>query len=150
MDYRGHHLTVITEPISLEKLTRITNGHKTFFDALREFASDPKHSISYIVGNHDQAMLWKRTREYLNEVLQTEINYKIPAWSKFYNLLAKIFLFFFRKYLYENRFYGLVFKTTLFMPQVMGVITSLLVLAPVNNKASRGFVLSGPRVNTAS
>jgi UDP-2,3-diacylglucosamine pyrophosphatase LpxH len=76
MDYRGHHLTVITEPICLEKIKRIIAGHKVFFDALREFASDPKHSISYIVGNHDQAMLWKKTREYLNEVIQAEINYK--------------------------------------------------------------------------
>lgn len=76
MDYKGHYLTVITEQISVEKLKIIAAGHKEFFDALREFASDPKHSITYVVGNHDQAMLWKRTRETLNEILNTEVNYK--------------------------------------------------------------------------
>tara|TARA_B100001248_G_scaffold262728_1_gene261740 strand:- start:12254 stop:13372 length:1119 start_codon:yes stop_codon:yes gene_type:complete len=76
MDYKGHYLTVITEPICVEKLKRIVEGHPEFFQALKDFAADPKHSITYIVGNHDQAMLWKKTREYLNQILDTEVNYK--------------------------------------------------------------------------
>jgi len=76
VDYRGHFLTVITESVSLEKLKCIIEGHKEVFEALREFANFPNRSITYIVGNHDQCMLWPATRAYLNEVLQTSVKYK--------------------------------------------------------------------------
>jgi UDP-2,3-diacylglucosamine pyrophosphatase LpxH len=76
VDYRGHFLTVITESVSLEKLKSILSGHKEVFLALREFAASPHRSITYVVGNHDQCMLWPGTRAYLNEVLQTSVKYK--------------------------------------------------------------------------
>src|ERR1700733_5256218 len=34
VDYRGHHLTVITESVSLEKLKNIVKGHPEVFKAL--------------------------------------------------------------------------------------------------------------------
>jgi UDP-2,3-diacylglucosamine pyrophosphatase LpxH len=76
VDYRGHFLTVITESVSLEKLKTIVEGHEEVFDALRNFAAAPGRSITYIVGNHDQCMLWPGTRAYLNDRLQTSIKYK--------------------------------------------------------------------------
>lgn len=76
VDYRGHHLAVLTESISLEKLKRIVEGHTGFFDALRRFAKSPNHSITYVIGNHDQEMLWPKTREYLNEVIEYNIRYR--------------------------------------------------------------------------
>lgn len=76
VDYRGHHLTVITESVSVEKLRSIIAGHPEVFDALREFAQMPGRSITYVVGNHDQCMLWPATRAYLNDVLQSSVKYK--------------------------------------------------------------------------
>ena len=38
VDYRGHYLTVITEPICMDILQRIVSGHPVFFKALRDFA----------------------------------------------------------------------------------------------------------------
>ena len=76
VDYRGHYLTVITESVSMEKLRNIIEGHPEVFTALREFANSPGRSITYIVGNHDQCMLWPGTRAYLNEKLQTSIRFK--------------------------------------------------------------------------
>lgn len=76
VDYRGHYLTVITEGISMEKLRHIVAGHREVFDALRDFAQMPGRTITYVVGNHDQCMLWPGTRAYLNEVLQTSVKYK--------------------------------------------------------------------------
>jgi len=76
VDYRGHYLTVITEMVSLEKLRNIVAGHREVFDALREFAATSHRSITYVVGNHDQCMLWPGTREYLNEVLKTSVRFK--------------------------------------------------------------------------
>ncbi len=76
IDYRGHYLTVITESICLDILQRIVVGHPIFFKALREFAAKPGNSITYVVGNHDQAMLWPGTRALLNEALGTTIRFK--------------------------------------------------------------------------
>jgi UDP-2,3-diacylglucosamine pyrophosphatase LpxH len=76
VDYRGHFLTVVTESVSIEKIRNIVGGHREVFAALREFAATPNRSVTYIVGNHDQCMLWPGTRAYLNEVLQTSIKFK--------------------------------------------------------------------------
>jgi len=76
VDYKGHYLTVITEDISLEKFKNIVAGHKIFFETLKNFAKNPKNSITYIVGNHDQGMLWPRVRNYFDQVLETKVKYK--------------------------------------------------------------------------
>lgn len=76
VDFRGHYLTVITEAISMEKIRTIIDGHREVFEALKDFAHTPGRSITYVVGNHDQCMLWPGTRAYLNEILQTSVKYK--------------------------------------------------------------------------
>ncbi len=76
VDFRGHFLTVITEQVSLQKLKETVAGHPQVFRALREFASHPGNEITYVVGNHDQGMLWPALRAYLNDVLQTSVRYK--------------------------------------------------------------------------
>lgn len=76
VDYHGHFLAVVTESICVEKLKGIVQGHSIVFDALRNFAAKEGNSITYIVGNHDQAMLWPETRAYLNKILGTSIKFK--------------------------------------------------------------------------
>jgi len=76
VDYRGHFLTVITESISLAVLKDIVDGHPIAFDAMRKFAQDPKHKITYVVGNHDQCMLWPSCQRYFNEALNAQIKYR--------------------------------------------------------------------------
>lgn len=76
VDYKGHFLTVLTEGVCLEVMKSIVDGHKRVFKALTEFAAKPGNVITYIVGNHDQAMLWPACREYLNQVCHTNIRYK--------------------------------------------------------------------------
>lgn len=75
-DYRGHFLTVLTESICVEILESIITGHSKIFNALRSFASKPGKTISYVVGNHDQPMLFPGVRERLNEAVGTSIKYK--------------------------------------------------------------------------
>lgn len=75
-DYRGHFLTVVTEGIALEQLHGIVDGHRDVFAAFKTFASHPNRLVTYVVGNHDQAMLWPATRQYLNEVVGTDIRYR--------------------------------------------------------------------------
>jgi UDP-2,3-diacylglucosamine pyrophosphatase LpxH len=76
VDYKGHFLKVLTEGVCLEILKSILEGHKNVFKAMSDFASKPGNSITYIVGNHDQPMLWPACREYLNQVVGTAIRYK--------------------------------------------------------------------------
>jgi UDP-2,3-diacylglucosamine pyrophosphatase LpxH len=76
VDYRGHFLTVLTESVCLEILQSIVAGHRNVFKALTEFAAKPGNSITYIVGNHDQAMLWPACRDYLNKAAGASIRYK--------------------------------------------------------------------------
>ena len=76
VDYHGHFLTVVTEAISLEKLKAIVEGHPEVFKALRDFAHVEGRSIAYVIGNHDQCMLWPATRAYLNEVVAYNVRYK--------------------------------------------------------------------------
>ncbi len=76
VDYKGHFLTVFTEEVSLEILRDIVNGQPEAFRALREFASRPDNQVTYVVGNHDQAMLWPGLRSYLNEVVGSPIRFK--------------------------------------------------------------------------
>lgn len=76
VDYRGHYLTVDTESITLEKLRRIADGHPQFFKALKEFAAQPLRSITYVVGNHDQGMLWPAARDFLYDRVGTNLKFK--------------------------------------------------------------------------
>ncbi len=76
VDYRGHFLTVLTEGVCLEILKTIVDGHRNVFKAMAEFAGKSGNSITYIVGNHDQAMLWPACREYLNQAVSSPIRYK--------------------------------------------------------------------------
>ncbi len=76
VDYRGHYLTVLTEPICLDIARRIIDGHPLFFKTLRDFLKDPNHSLTYVVGNHDQCVLWPSVRALLNEAVESTIRYK--------------------------------------------------------------------------
>ncbi len=76
VDYKGHYLSIITEDISLEKFKNIVNGHKIFFNTLKKFAENEKHSVTYVVGNHDQEMLWPKVRNYFDEVIDSKVTYK--------------------------------------------------------------------------
>lgn len=76
VDYRGHFLTVITESVAVEVLKSIVKGHEKVFKAMGEFAAKNGNSITYIVGNHDQSMLWPGCRSYLNQVVGIPLRYK--------------------------------------------------------------------------
>ncbi len=76
VDYRGHFLTVLTEGISVEVIQSILDGHKEVFEALKAFAQMPNRSITYIVGNHDQAMLWPAARDLFDKACGSNVKYK--------------------------------------------------------------------------
>ena len=76
VDYHGHYPVIITESVSIDKLKGIISGHPVFFRTLKEFLSNPKHSMTYVVGNHDQEMLWPGVRKLIEETVEREIQWK--------------------------------------------------------------------------
>lgn len=76
VDYKGHFLTVVTESVALDVLKSMISGHPEVFKAFSEFAAKPGNQITYIVGNHDQAMLWPACRAYLNQTVGSPVRYK--------------------------------------------------------------------------
>lgn len=76
VDYRGHFLTVITESIALEILKSVVNGHVSVFKAMGEFLSQPNRKITYVIGNHDQGMMFQACRDYLDQVVGYPLQYK--------------------------------------------------------------------------
>jgi UDP-2,3-diacylglucosamine pyrophosphatase LpxH len=76
IDYHGHFTAVITEGVSSAKLKTIIDGHPVFFKSLKNFLNHPKRSLTYVIGNHDQEMLWKTTRAMFEEAVGKEVNWK--------------------------------------------------------------------------
>ncbi len=58
VDDLGVHSHLHTERGTCRALRRIFDGHPDFFDALSRFARFPRRRLSYVIGNHDAAMLW--------------------------------------------------------------------------------------------
>ncbi|NBX67808.1 MAG: hypothetical protein EBR01_02450 [Proteobacteria bacterium] len=76
VDYRGHFTTVITEAVSVAKLQSIIDGHPVFFNCLKDFLNHSKRSLTYVIGNHDQEMLWSGTRQLFESAVGREVNWK--------------------------------------------------------------------------
>jgi UDP-2,3-diacylglucosamine pyrophosphatase LpxH len=75
-DYHGHYTVVITENVSVTKTKTILDGHRSFFKSLRDFLANPRHSMTYVIGNHDQELLWKGARQLVEEAVGKEIQWK--------------------------------------------------------------------------
>jgi UDP-2,3-diacylglucosamine pyrophosphatase LpxH len=69
----------ITESGSLAKVKAIAEGHPEIFQALKKFAATENHSITYLYGNHEPALLWPKVRQYLDGLLGAQIRY--PGFS---------------------------------------------------------------------
>lgn len=81
VDYKGHFLTVVTEDVALDVLKGIIRGQAKVFRAFREFTALPDKTITYIVGNHDQAMLWPKLRAEFNAASGAKVRFKNIAYN---------------------------------------------------------------------
>ncbi len=76
VDYHGHYTVVVTEGVSLHKVEAVIKGHPLFFAALVKFLQNPKHSLTYVVGNHDQEMMWPKVRAFFDKAVGVPVNWK--------------------------------------------------------------------------
>lgn len=83
--YDGDYVTDReTENTASWKLQRIMEGHERVFDALAAWASRPRKTVTFLVGNHDQALLWPAVQKALiarigprTRVLDNDLNFSV-------------------------------------------------------------------------
>ena len=64
----------ITEQISLDKLNLMYKAHTRVFKAWKKFVKKKQHYIIFIIGNHDQDLIYKRVQEQLRVLLGRKQN----------------------------------------------------------------------------
>lgn len=72
MAYKDEYPRYITEEISLWKLEQTFQKHSIVFDAFRRFLEYPRHSIHFVIGNHDPDLIWPKLQDRLKKELQNE------------------------------------------------------------------------------
>ncbi|MFA4873893.1 MAG: hypothetical protein WC956_09120 [bacterium] len=60
---------LITEAVTIRRTEAIMAGHPAIFDALSRFAAAPRHSIVFMIGNHDVGLFWPSARDLLVQML---------------------------------------------------------------------------------
>jgi UDP-2,3-diacylglucosamine pyrophosphatase LpxH len=65
----------ITERKSVEKIERIVKGHGAMFQAMRVFAASEQRGVTFVVGNHDQDLLWEGVQARLRERIHPSVGF---------------------------------------------------------------------------
>ncbi len=69
----------ISVDVSLAKLALIYKAHERVFNSLKSFASSPGKMIYFILGNHDQDLVYKEVQEELRKYLGDSRNVIFPG-----------------------------------------------------------------------
>jgi UDP-2,3-diacylglucosamine pyrophosphatase LpxH len=75
MDSMGVHTHLVTERNTCRAIQKIAQGHPQFFDAIQRFCTLPGHSVSYVIGNHDAALLWPMAQKEFSRACGSEIRF---------------------------------------------------------------------------
>ncbi len=67
-----HHWT---EEHTVKAVESIIEGHQPLFQALRTFLSKPNKKMTYVIGNHDFAMIWPKAQEVLIREIGDGLNF---------------------------------------------------------------------------
>jgi len=61
--------TYVNERVALARTNAIIDGHPEVFEALKEFCNVPRHSITFIIGNHDIGLFFPLVRKRVEELI---------------------------------------------------------------------------------
>lgn len=77
-DYPYH----VTSSMAVDKFQRMGAAHAPFFDALSAvLASDPRHRVSFLVGNHDAEILFPAVRRAIREAAGGSDRFEFPGFA---------------------------------------------------------------------
>jgi UDP-2,3-diacylglucosamine pyrophosphatase LpxH len=74
IDNDGVFSHIVDEKLSIKGIDKIYQGHRQFFDAIREFLKSPNKKVTYIIGNHDAAMAFPGAKKRLQELIGEDLN----------------------------------------------------------------------------
>ena len=60
---------LMTQQVVFRRTAAIMNGHAEVFEALTQFAAAPRHSVVFMIGNHDVGLLWPSVRRFVTSKL---------------------------------------------------------------------------------
>lgn len=60
---------------SVAKIERIIDGHRSMFLAMRTFADDENRQVTFVVGNHDQDLLWEEVQQLLRDRIHDRVRF---------------------------------------------------------------------------
>jgi UDP-2,3-diacylglucosamine pyrophosphatase LpxH len=89
MAYKGKYPRYITEKISLWKLEETRKAHTKFFEGLKSWLKNPRHSVHFLIGNHDSDLAWPAVREKIKEYLEENTRIKFDYELKNEDLHAE-------------------------------------------------------------
>jgi UDP-2,3-diacylglucosamine pyrophosphatase LpxH len=69
VDLEGELTHAVSERVAVEKTEAVIRGHPAVFEALRRFATAPRHGVVFLMGNHDPGLLFRGVREVLSSVV---------------------------------------------------------------------------------
>lgn len=81
IDLDGRLMDAITERVAVEKTEAVLRGHPTVFDALSRFASSPKRSIVFMMGNHDPGFLFEGVRNVVSRRVGGRHSYLLDSYD---------------------------------------------------------------------
>jgi UDP-2,3-diacylglucosamine pyrophosphatase LpxH len=86
VDYYGVHSHLMTERSVCYALEKIIEGHSIFFEGLKKFSARPHHTITYVVGNHDIGMIFKKAQVMFSRACAPfEAEPENDTWVSFYD-----------------------------------------------------------------
>jgi len=75
IDIDGVYTHIMDDQFTVAAIKAIQNGHKKFFESLKLFSGRPNKNITYVIGNHDSGMAFKKAQDYLNQELGGKIEF---------------------------------------------------------------------------
>ncbi len=76
IDVDGVYTHLWTEEHTVKAIKSIIEGHPQLFQALKKFLSKPNKRMTYIVGNHDFAVVWPKAQELLKQEIGEALDFK--------------------------------------------------------------------------
>jgi UDP-2,3-diacylglucosamine pyrophosphatase LpxH len=76
LDVDGVFTHLWTEGHTVKAVQSIIDGHPHFFQALKKFLAKPNKKITYIIGNHDFAMVWPAAQQLLKDEIGQELDFQ--------------------------------------------------------------------------
>lgn len=73
----------MTEARSIIRTEAIMAGHPSVFEAMRRFAEAPRHSIRFMIGNHDAGLMWSGVKNLIERTLGE--NVRVHSEAHYFN-----------------------------------------------------------------